>query len=65
MRFSKSAFGSPFKRILFWVSLGPVLAAVMPGLDSPGAALERLSHFPLQGAYAGLVLLVVAFVVRG
>ncbi len=65
MRLSKTAFGSPFKRVLFWCSLGSVLAAITPGLESPGVGLERLSHFPLQGAYAGLILMVLAFVLRG
>ena len=54
----------PFKRLLFWMALGPVIAAVTPGLENPGAALERLSHFPLQGAYAGLILLIIAFILR-
>ncbi|NKB21639.1 MAG: hypothetical protein GKS01_14195 [Alphaproteobacteria bacterium] len=64
MRFSKTAFALPFKRVLFWFALGPVLAAIVPGLDNPGAALERLSHFPLQGAYAALILLIAGFVFR-
>jgi endonuclease/exonuclease/phosphatase (EEP) superfamily protein YafD len=64
MNFPQFAFGVPFKRLLFWVALGPVIAAVTPGLEGPGAALERLSHFPLQGAYAGLVLLIIAFILR-
>ncbi|MBK18466.1 MAG: hypothetical protein CMM52_06485 [Rhodospirillaceae bacterium] len=64
MRFPKTAFALPFKRILFWASLGPVIAAIAPGLDDPGAALERLSHFPLQGIYASLVILIVAVVLR-
>jgi endonuclease/exonuclease/phosphatase (EEP) superfamily protein YafD len=53
-----------FFKIRFWVALGPVVAAVAPGLENPGAAFERLSHFPLQGAYLGLVLLLIAFVLR-
>lgn len=64
MRFSRSTFASPFKRVLFWFALVPVLVAIVPGLESPGSALERISHFPLQGAYGGLVLLIVFFILR-
>ena len=53
-----------FFKIRFWVALGSVVAAVAPGLENPGAAFERLSYFPLQGAYLGLVLLLIAFVLR-
>ena len=64
MRFSKTAFALPFKRVLFWAALGPVLGAITPGLEDPGAAIERLSHFPLQGVYAGFILLVISVVLR-